>query len=201
MKKAVVENATNRVVFLFPEETTVKLTEHGLVFPVRALDIKPETHTVYVLPEPEGDYINGTMTWTVENGWQVLYPEVLAQKAAADLAEAKVLKNAEINAARLAANRTTFTFQGKQIAVDELSRGDIDGVTAHVLLKGTYPPGFPGAWKAVDNTYVSLPDIAAWGDFIGAMATQGAVNFGRSEQRKGVLAAATTLAEVEAIVW
>jgi hypothetical protein len=56
--------------------------------------------------------------------WQALTPPAPAQPT---LAELKAAKNTEINTSRLAANQTTFTHQNKQIACDQLSRGDIDG--------------------------------------------------------------------------
>lgn len=113
----------------------------------------------------------------------------------------KARKNAEINAARLRANRSTFTFQGKAIACDELSRSDIDGVQAKVARTGALPTGFPGAWKAADNTYVLIPDATTWDNFFDAMVAQGTANFMHSEQLKAQLAAAETPEEVEAIVW
>lgn len=117
------------------------------------------------------------------------------------LVECKASKSAEINAARLAANRTSFTFSGKAIACDELSRGDIDGVNGIVSLTGALPPGFPNAWKAMDNTYVAIPDVATWVSFYGAMVAKGTENFAHSQELKAALAAATTPEEVEAIAW
>ncbi len=117
------------------------------------------------------------------------------------LEQAKEAKNAEINAARLAANQSTFTFANKQIAVDPLSRSDIDGANGIISLTGALPGGWPGAWKAVDNTYVAIPDISTWTAFYAAMVTQGTTNFVYSQQLKAALAAATTLQQVDAIYW
>jgi hypothetical protein len=113
----------------------------------------------------------------------------------------KLRKKAEINAARLKANRSTFTYNGKAIACDELSRSDIDGVQAKVARTGALPVGFPGAWKAVDNTYVPITTASTWDAFFDAMVQQGTANFMHSEQLKSQLAAASTPEEVEAIVW
>ena len=117
------------------------------------------------------------------------------------LGDAKTRKNAEINAARLAANRGSFSFAGKTFACDELSRSDIDGVNGLVALTGDLPPGWPGAWKAVDNTYVHIPNVQVWTEFYGAMVAQGNTNFAHAQSRKAALEAADTLAEVDAIVW
>jgi len=117
------------------------------------------------------------------------------------LDELKTAKNNEINAARLAANYGTFEFGGKTISASALSRSDIEGVNGIVSLTGDLPPGFPGAWKCLDNSYVQIPDKAAWVAFYSAMVAQGTANFTHAQNLKAALSAATTAAEVEAIVW
>lgn len=117
------------------------------------------------------------------------------------LLELKQLKVIEINSIRGAKNSSSFPFAGKLIACDQLSRSDIDAVTGFIALTGSLPPSFPGAWKAVDNSYISIPDINTFKAMYGAMVAEGTVNFTRSEQLKGMVAAATTKIQVEAIVW
>lgn len=117
------------------------------------------------------------------------------------LAELKALKNTEINTARLLVNRTTFSHAGKVFACDELSRGDIDGANGFVAIYGVLPPGWPGGWKAVDNTYAVIADVAAWKSFYTSMFAAGMANFSRAQTLKAALAAATTAAQVAAIVW
>jgi hypothetical protein len=118
------------------------------------------------------------------------------------LADLKAAKNAAINAARLKANQSHFTFTGKQIAVDALSRSDIDAAHGAWLMAGGPPPGWPGGWKAIDNTIIPIPDLPTWGAFYGSMVAQGTANFNHAQVLKAQLAAATTPAEVEAVpVW
>ena len=117
------------------------------------------------------------------------------------LAKAKLEKNLQINTWRETANKTSFTFAGKQIAVDDLSTKDILFANAEINNRSALPANWVGGWKTLDNSFVAIPTIDAWRDFISAMYGQGVVNFGRSQQLKAQLAAATTLAEVEAIVW
>lgn len=117
------------------------------------------------------------------------------------LAEAKTQKNEEINDARLAANQSYFVWSGKQIACDMLSRSDIDGVNGTVALTGALPLGWPGGWKAIDNTILPIPDVTTWRSFYGAMVTTGMLNFQHSQTLKATLAAATTIEEVDAISW
>ena len=126
--------------------------------------------------------------------------EIDAAKAAA-AGNAKTAKALEINLARAAANQSTFTFAGKQIACDQLSRSDIDAINGRVATRGTLPPSFPGAWKAVDNTYVGIPDVATWNAFYDAMVAQGTVNFVKAQTLKAALAAANTPAEIAAVTW
>lgn len=120
---------------------------------------------------------------------------------AVDLSGLKRDKNAEINAARLAANCSTFTHAGKQIACDQLSRSDIDGTNGFVSLYGTLPPGWPGGWKAVDNTYVPIASVNDWKAFYGSMFAAGNANFAKAQGLKTQLEAATTPVQVEAIKW
>ena len=115
------------------------------------------------------------------------------------LEQVRADKNARINAARLRANQSTFTFAGKQIAVDPLSRSDIDGAHGAWLLTGGPPPGWPGGWKAVDNSIVPIPDMATWAAFYGTMVATGTANFNHAQVLKAQLAAATTIAEVESV--
>lgn len=117
------------------------------------------------------------------------------------LAAAKADKNAQINTWRAAANKTFFTYSGKQIACDDLSRGDIDAVAGSISLTGSFPVGFPNAWKAMDNTYVPIPDIATFKAMYAAMTLQGTQNFGHSQSLKATVAAATTLDQINAVVW
>ena len=112
---------------------------------------------------------------------------------------AKARKNEAINASRLRANQGHFTFGGKQIAVDPLSRSDIDGAHGAWLMFGGPPPGWPGGWKAMDNSFVSITDIATWGNFYGAMVATGTAHFARAQGLKAQLAAATNLEEVAAV--
>lgn len=126
---------------------------------------------------------------------------LLASHRTAELGALKAAKNEEINAARLAANFSTFTHAGKAIACDQLSRSDIDGTNGFVALYGALPPGWPGGWKAVDNTYVAIATVADWKAFYASMFAAGNANFARAQALKGLLAAADTAEAVAAIRW
>ena len=131
--------------------------------------------------------------------WLVI--DLSANEVAAQLAAAKAEKRAEINAARLGANTSTFTHAGKVIACDRLSRYDIDGTNGFVTLNGALPPGWPGGWKAVDNTYVAISTVAEWKAFYASMFATGLGNFAHAQALKAQVEAATTLAQVQGIHW
>jgi len=150
-------------------------------------------------PNPEVGFIeapDSVICGMVKNGNNYVLPTVSIETL-------KASKNDEINAARLKANFTTFTHAGKQIACDELSRSDIDGMNGYVSLNGAMPPGWAsiGGWKAVDNTHVIIPDIAAWKAFYLSMFAAGNANFAKAQSLKAALASATTAEQINAIVW
>ncbi len=118
-----------------------------------------------------------------------------------DLAAAKAVKNAYINENRLRANRGEFSHGGKQFSCDELSRSDIDGITSCVTLVSALPPGWPGGWKAVDNTYHPITTVADWADFVSSMVAAGNANFAKAQSLKAALSAATTKVEIDSIIW
>jgi hypothetical protein len=126
---------------------------------------------------------------------------VLVAPAAPTLETLKAAKNNVINAARLAANFTTFPHAGKVFSCDALSRSDIDGTNGTMTLTGTFPPNWPGGWKAVDNTYIQITTREQWEAFYLAMCATGAANFAHSQTLKTTLAAATTAEQVAAITW
>jgi hypothetical protein len=144
-------------------------------------------------------------------GWVLIPPRTNAQarfnwstkqwEDPRTLQDHKLARNAYINASRLHANQTSFMFLGKQISVDQLSRGDIDALHGQITFAGALPTPWVGGWKAMDNTYVAIPDLAAWGAFYKAMVDQGAANFLHAQELKQLLATATTPEEVEAITW
>ena len=136
----------------------------------------------------------------VEPGW-LWDGDSFLQPPGPSLADLKAAKNDEINAARLAANFSTFQHAGKAIACDQLSRSDIDGTNGFVAIYGALPPGWPGGWKAVDNTYVAIATVADWKALYASMFAAGNANFAKAQNLKQQLDAATTAEEVAAIAW
>lgn len=172
---------------------------YAVVFPAPA----PAYDPVLQYARETAPVLTDKGTW--EQQWEVV--DRYATQAEADaavaavLADAKAVKNSDINASRLQANRSEFEYGGKQFACDELSRGDIDGVNGYVALMGALPPGWPGGWKAVDNSYLPIANVDDWKGFYTAMVAAGNSHFAHAQALKNTLAAATTVAEVTAIVW
>lgn len=125
----------------------------------------------------------------------------LAPAPDTSLAALKAAKNLKINEWRAAANGTTFPFNGKHIACDEVSFKDIASVAGYIGLFGTFNPGFPGAWKYTDNTYVAMPTVEAFKAMYHAMTQQGSLNFQYAQGLKFLLEMATTPETIEAITW
>lgn len=119
------------------------------------------------------------------------------------LDDLRAAKNAAINTWKLEANSSYFEFGGKKIAYKDADRVEIQAINNVVLLTGAMPthPDWPKAWKAIDNTWVPLPDLQAWTDFNLAIAARGTAHFKRAQDLKAALARATTPADIDAITW
>lgn len=158
--------------------------------PEDAVEISDELYKQLLQDQSEGKVIDfsGSM--------------VVAKNPPADtLSELKEKKKAEITKARAEASLGEFTYLGKLISCDQLSRSDIDGTNGYVVSHNEFPGGWPGAWKAVDNTYVSLASVEDWKAFYSSMVTQGVANFIKSQTLKAQVDACTTKAQVSAINW
>lgn len=117
------------------------------------------------------------------------------------LAKAKAAKSQQINEWRAAANATTFPYLGKHIQCDMLSTIDLMGTANAIALTGSFPPGFPGAWKTLENTYIPLPSVDDFKALYEAFTQQGALNFQHAQDLKAAVAAAATEDQLSAIVW
>ncbi len=161
------------------------------------VQVPPESHAgrmILIDETTAGDWVN----YRANDARDGL---VLQPPTAPALDEMKAEKNLQINAWRASANLSTFPHAGKQIACDALSRSDIDGVANNIALFGVFPDGFPGGWKATDNTMIPLADVDAFRAMYASMTAQGTENFNHAQALKAQLAAASTPEEVAAIQW
>jgi hypothetical protein len=158
--------------------------------PEDAVEISDELYNQLLQDQSEGKVIDFTGTMVVAKNAPV-----------ATLAELKEKKKTEITKARAEASLGEFTYLGKSISCDQLSRSDIDGTNGYVVSHNEFPGGWPGAWKAVDNSYIPLTNTEDWKSFYSAMVTQGVANFIKSQTLKAQVDACTTKAQVSAINW
>lgn len=117
------------------------------------------------------------------------------------LAEAQAARRTHINRMWAQADAGSFVYAGKDIACDQQSRGHIESMNGHITLFGAFPAGWPGQWKARDNTFATIADADAWKAFYGAMIAQGLQHFGKAQTLKAQIDAATSIAAVDAIDW
>lgn len=79
--QAVREIRSKKVVYLFDNNKKVTITEAGLVTPLRALDIKPDTHEVVEVSTPSVEFVGNKLKF--DNGqWEILDQEYYDEKAA-----------------------------------------------------------------------------------------------------------------------
>lgn len=119
----------------------------------------------------------------------------------ANLAELRARKNAEINAAHELANRTSFTFAGKEIQANEHSMVQIQMTDAGIRRRGGLRSDWQGAWKTLNNGYVAIPDVATWNAFMDAIETTGSTNFSKAQALKLEVALAQTADDIALIEW
>lgn len=168
----------------------------GHLYP--AADLSPGGN-VRIVNDGGGDRI---AAWDAALGQQPTGDQI----AAAQIDVAKAQKRAEIDAARHAANTSNFEHGGARIQCDALSRSDIDAIAQHVALTGALPADFPGVWKGRDAVtdaavYLPLATPEAFKAMHAAMVAAGTANFMRSESRKQAIENASTVEDVQAVIW
>ncbi|TCS35808.1 uncharacterized protein DUF4376 [Paucimonas lemoignei] len=181
----------DRYMVLNPDAPTVKVPNQDSKIPTDAVEITDEEHAALIDAQSKGATITAD-----KNGKPIaVFPPPPT------LEDIKAAKNAEINAARLAANSSTFEHAGKVFACDVLSRSDIDGTANHIALFGNFPPEFPGGWKAVDNSILQMASVDDFKAFFKSMTARGTENFNHAQLLKQQIAAAVTPEQVQAISW
>lgn len=178
--------------YIPPNPTDEYLADLGVVAIKEVVPTIPDGHTAIR---------NGIVSVNGEWFQDWIFTPIPEEELAAQLITAKIEKNAYINSERLRHNQSYFSYLGKHIACDPLSRSDIDATNGYVSLFGQFQDGWAGGWKCTDNSYVSLTTIDEWKDFYKAMVTQGSTNFTKSQSLKALLEQATTLEQVSAINW
>ena len=117
------------------------------------------------------------------------------------LSEARQAKRAEIKEARNKANINGFKWKTIKFDNDTDSRIAIDAVQAFIAAYNTFPTGWDGVWEASDGHDEPLTTITQWNNFYRAMVDDAQTVRKKYQSRKASIDAATTIAEVDAIVW
>lgn len=108
---------------------------------------------------------------------------------AAMLPALRKLRISQVTKLRTQVKDQRFKYAGKWFQTDDAAMKQISVTHGFVTGTGNLPPSFPGAWKAEDNSYLPIPDVAAWWAFYSALAAAGTANFVHSENLKEQVAA------------
>ena len=137
------------------------------------------------------------------NGEEVnLTAEEIAELQAAEAAwiagPMKDVARARINAARDAAIAASVTFAGVVYDSDPASREALTATLTVLQPVGAVPQGF--TWRAADNTDHALT-LAQLQGLAAAMLDHGYAQHLKARQKKALIEAAQSVAEVAAVVW
>jgi hypothetical protein len=142
------------------------------------------------ISDAEGEQLRATSDWSLVkyvNGAIVVDVLMPAQNA----------KRAEIEQARDASCHANVTAHGRQWQADERSQKLLGNAIA--LSVAGLP--LPAVWRDANNENMSIGSLADLLAIAGAIAQQTQNAYANSWARKLEIAAATTIAEVEAVVW
>jgi len=129
-------------------------------------------------------------TWS-STGWVLLPVDATRQLTDAMIAQGKILGLAYYNAIQIPVAYMGTTFQSDIASQDTLNK-------VLVGLNGTTPVGF--YWVDAVNAKISMTNAQLQG-LAGVMLAQGWTAFQRLQTRKDALKIATTLAQIQAVVW
>jgi hypothetical protein len=198
---------------VFLREVNLQIDYPNRVFfhPIQPSDLPENVVAVQHLPKPVvtdfqvaslGTVLFNTNNQTWEQVWDI-QEKALADKEAA-LQKMKDQKIQTIERWWYAAN-LKFEYEGKEIACDPRSTDSLFWTNGHVATQNALPANWPGGWKAMDNTYVSIPDVTVWNAFYAAMGARGITNFLRAQLLKSQVQAVnnleTAISDLDLIVW
>lgn len=196
---------------MLKQKTVYQLDDNGIYIGETVADESPLEPGVFLIPagcvmDPPPVHVEGRRRVHDGAAWTYVDEPEAEQEPTEppkSLAELKAEKNEEINRARLVANQSTFPHAGKTVECDQLSRSDIDGVANHIALFGSFPPDFPGFWKAYDNSLIPMPSIDDFKAMYQSMTAQGTANFNHAQALKAQLydPSTDTPEKIAAITW
>lgn len=155
--QTVIETASGRALYLFDDAATVTIMDRGMTSPLRALDIRPDTHIVVQgVPQPQ-TWAGGALQWDGA-AWVAL--DQAALDAAVDAA--KTTRKSEATSRRYTTETSGVTLaDGTVVATDRESQALIHGAYTRAKENATATFDFKAAtgWKTVDAaTMVAIGD-------------------------------------------
>jgi hypothetical protein len=195
----------NVAVYLFDDDAQISF-DGFMISPIRAFDIKPETHEVVQnVPNPTIWLGNA---FTYNNGWTVIDQPAIDAILARRLTEAKDSRRAEVNTLRDEKMISDFTYDSVVYQADDLSQARLDRARASALaaIVGGAQPGdyrWHGQaqdffWIAKDNSLTTM-DAQTTLAFGNAMVAREGMLIAAGTAIKSTIDACTTVEEVAAI--
>lgn len=199
--KAILRTSDNIAVYLFNDGDEPVIKSSGLHGPVRALDVKPDTHQIVEDVPPPDLWVGNALAY--DAGWQIVDQDAITEK----LEALKEQKQDERKQARQAAINAGFEHGGVLVNSDLESRSLILGLFAlaqAAIAEGTQAAldqyaatlgaGFRGA-----NDVIVAADAPGMIALAQSLAAHIAACDANSESIKAAIAAASDFAELASI--
>ena len=155
---AIQRNADGAIQYLFDTQPTF---DGYMQSPVKAFDIKPETHTVVEVPEGPTLFVGGAQAYGV-TGWTVLYQALYDNGLTGECERLGEKVKAQINSIHISKLYSNVTAQfplGPKVIQfrDERDRMNVSNYSqAAMVLVMTGTPEAPMVWRTEDNEVQSL---------------------------------------------
>jgi hypothetical protein len=157
--KIVKKISNSVVVYMFNDTDTVEITENGMKGPVRALDIKPDTHVI-VEGVIEPDFFVGN-AFTYVTSW------VISNQEGYDEAWAKMYSEIEVI---LPYGLATIQFRNEN---DRTNLSNVASGATALIISGT--PGATMSYRTLDNTIQSVTALQMLGIAMEVLNTKQAI--------------------------
>lgn len=193
---------------------SIEIRETGCVLTVNSwpnfeasmADPRPSWQQEYSLPDTVlgVDPLARAETWLLTEGQPFFGGSRVVDMSSAVLDARKKAKNEYITHARNDADYGVFIFSDHPVRADVASQLRMTSIGLYVLSSNALPPDFNGQWKCADNTYLTIPNVATWLAFHGALRLLQATNHSQSELLKAAIEAVSSTTPpsiLDAIVW
>jgi hypothetical protein len=177
--KIVKKISNSVVVYMFNDTDTVEITENGMKGPVRALDIKPDTHVIVEgVIEPDffvGNAFTYVTSWVISN--QEGYDEAWANrcdqtaqkqvKMVESISKSKMYSDIDVI---LPSGLATIQFRNEN---DRTNLSNVASGATALIISGT--PGATMSYRTLDNTIQSVTALQMLGIAMEVLNTKQAI--------------------------